>query len=184
MATLKLARFLDEAGNALHLESGDVYDKASKKSLAQHLVEISSLRETLDSFLSGEPDGGAMDRLKELVAAIQANKDSIDALVAEHVTKGDIVNDLTSGGTDKVLSAEQGKALKALLDSTQGSAHSHANKETLDLLGKNEDNVLTCNGQEVYGGGIALVSSPEEQPASWNGKIKLMVETFDPDAGA
>lgn len=184
MEALKLARFLDEAGDALHLESGDVYDKASKKSLAQHLVELSSLREALDAFLSGEADGGAMDRLKELVAAIHANKDSIDALVADHVTKDDIINDLVTGGTDKVLSAEQGKALKALLDALQGTAHSHANKETLDMLGKTEDNVLTCNGREVYGGGIALVSSPEEQPASWNGKIRIMVEAFDPAAGA
>lgn len=28
----------------------------------------------------------------------------------------DVVNDLTTGGTDKALSAEQGKAIKAVLD--------------------------------------------------------------------
>lgn len=182
MATLKLASFLDEAGNPLHLESGDVYDKASKKSLAKHLNDLAALKTTVETFLSGEADGGDLDRLKELVTAINANKDSIDALVADHLKEGDIIDDLTSGGTDKVLSAEQGKALKALLDAAQGTAHGHANKETLDLLGKTETNVLTCNGQEVYGGGIALVSSSEEQPVSWNGKLRLMVEDFNPDA--
>lgn len=31
----------------------------------------------------------------------------------------DIVNDLTTGGTNKVLSAEQGKVLKGLVDASQ-----------------------------------------------------------------
>lgn len=36
------------------------------------------------------------------------------------VAKSDIVNDLTTGGTIKVLSAEQGKALKNLITTSSG----------------------------------------------------------------
>lgn len=56
--------------------------------------------------------------------AIQAAKDALDAKAATlqaaidaKVAKADIVDNLTDGGTDKVLSAEQGKALKTLVDS-------------------------------------------------------------------
>lgn len=40
---------------------------------------------------------------------------------AEHdlLEQGDVVNDLTTGGTNKVLSAEQGKVLKGLVDASQ-----------------------------------------------------------------
>ena len=55
--------------------------------------------------------------------AIQAAKDALDAKAATlqaaidaKVAKADIVDNLTDGGTDKVLSAEQGKVLKGLID--------------------------------------------------------------------
>lgn len=40
---------------------------------------------------------------------------------AEHdlLEQGDVVNDLTTGGTNKALSAEQGKVLKGLVDASQ-----------------------------------------------------------------
>lgn len=69
--------------------------------------------------------GGAsavMDTKK--AEAIQAAKDALDtkaatlqAAIDAKVAKADIVDNLTDGGTDKVLSAEQGKALKTLVDS-------------------------------------------------------------------
>jgi phage pre-neck appendage-like protein len=55
--------------------------------------------------------------------AIQAAKDALDtkaatlqAAIDAKVAKADIVDNLTDGGTDKVLSAEQGKVLKGLID--------------------------------------------------------------------
>ena len=83
--------------------------------------DCAALQNTLTTFLRGDADGGDLDRLKELVAAINANKDSIDALVADHVKKSELVNDLTSGGADKALAAEQGKALKGLIDALSGT---------------------------------------------------------------
>lgn len=40
-------------------------------------------------------------------------------VAANLVENKDIVNDLTTGGTNKVLSAEQGKVLKGLVDASQ-----------------------------------------------------------------
>ena len=40
-------------------------------------------------------------------------------VAANLVEDKDIVNDLTTGGTNKVLSAEQGKVLKGLVDTSQ-----------------------------------------------------------------
>lgn len=45
---------------------------------------------------------------------------SYDGTVAANLVEDkDIVNDLTTGGTNKVLSAEQGKTLKGLIDASQ-----------------------------------------------------------------
>lgn len=45
---------------------------------------------------------------------------SYDGTVAANLVEDkDIVNDLTTGGTNKVLSAEQGKVLKGLVDASQ-----------------------------------------------------------------
>jgi len=65
-----------------------------------------------------------VDRLLELLNAIQAGKDSVDALVADKVAKADIINDLVAGGADKVLSAQQGVELKALIDSLSNTVNS------------------------------------------------------------
>jgi len=128
---------------------------------------LSALKTTVETFLTGEDNANdVIDRLVELVAAIQSNKDSVDALVADKVAKADIVNDLTSGGADKVLSAEQGKALKELIDSLQSgleAVHTHDNKDDLDKLS-------VVDGQVAVDGTVmvsvmAVDSLPETMPA-------------------
>lgn len=85
---------------------------------------VAQLKTTLNTFLTGEADDGAVDRLVELVNAIEANKGSVDALVRDKVAKADIINDLVTGGADKVLSAQQGVELKALIDSLSDTVNS------------------------------------------------------------
>lgn len=126
---------------------------------------LSALQTAVNAFLNGDADGGTMDRLVELVAAINANKDSIDALVSDKVAKTDIVNDLTSGGTGKVLSAEQGKALKTLIEAID--AHSHTNKAILDGLGKDAAGNLQFNGKTLDGQiDVAVLNASGEIPAT------------------
>lgn len=84
------------------------------------IQEIVNKIKQVDNVLGGV--SAVMDTKK--AEAIQAAKDALDtkaatlqAAIDAKVAKADIVDNLTDGGTDKVLSAEQGKALKALVDS-------------------------------------------------------------------
>lgn len=139
---------------------------------------LSSLSTTVNNFLTGEPDDGTIDRLSELVNAINENKDSIDALVADHVKKSEIVNDLTTGGADKVLSAEQGKALKTLIDALDGKSHDHGNKDVLDGITKAGSGNLVFNGKELTGEtGIAFGDSIENA-TTYTGKLRVVVEDY------
>ena len=91
--------FLDADGNPLPVSGAAVADKATGKTFADHLADheetlsrdainelvengLKPLQTTLNTFLSGDPDdNGTIDRLKELVAAINANKDNIDKIL-------------------------------------------------------------------------------------------------------
>lgn len=84
------------------------------------IQEIVNKIKQVDNVLGGV--SAVMDTKK--AEAIQAAKDALDtkaatlqAAIDAKVAKADIVDNLTDGGTDKVLSAEQGKALKTLVDS-------------------------------------------------------------------
>lgn len=209
MAVKKLFHLYDEAGNLANLYAEDVFDKTSGKTLAEHIAEapttesvnglintaiqalktgdiatlqssLSSLQTTVNNFLTGEPDDGTIDRLSELVNAINANKGSIDALLADHVKKTEIINDLTTGGTDKVLSAEQGKALKALIDDLTGSSHSHTNKDVLDGISKNgSTGNLQFNGKELTGETGIAIGTSLDQANTYTGKLRIVVEDYN-----
>lgn len=84
------------------------------------IQEIVNKIKQVDNVLGGV--SAVMDTKK--AEAIQAAKDALDtkaatlqAAIDAKVAKADIVDNLTDGGADKVLSAEQGKALKTLVDS-------------------------------------------------------------------
>ena len=185
-----ISSFLNpQTGKEMPIDSAAVLDRASGKRLDVILTdtlalggELEALKTSLETFLTGEADGGAVDRLTELVAAIQANKDSIDALVADHLKKGDIINDLTSGGAEKVLSAEQGKALNALVDAVQAKAHSHANADLLAGLSTAENGNLICNGKELDGSGIELVTGPEDPAPQTGLRLRIVVSDYTPAA--
>lgn len=61
-----------------------------------------------------DPLGGTVD------LSAYATKSEMNTGLNSKVAKSDIVNDLTTGGTTKVLSAEQGKVLKNLITSSGG----------------------------------------------------------------
>ena len=124
---------------------------------------VNALQTTVNNFLTGEPDdNGMLDRLKELVAAIEANKDSIDALVADHATKAELAE------------------LVARVAGLEAKAHEHANKEVLDGIPKAANGNLTFNGKELNGEtGIAIVDSAEAPP-TYTGKIRMVVTEYTP----
>lgn len=117
---------------------------------------LTAVKNSLSTFLTGaDNEDNVIDRLSELVTAISENKENIDQILEGKLTSSDIVNDLTTGGTNKALSAEQGKALKDLID----GIHTFANQTVLDALGEDSDGELTYNGvkvNKVYAGSVNI----------------------------
>lgn len=76
------------------------------------------IQAAVDGLIAGAP--GALDTLQELAKALGNDPNFATTMTTElgkKLNKTDIVNDLSSGGTGKALSAEQGKSLKSSLDS-------------------------------------------------------------------
>lgn len=79
------------------------------------------LRALIDGLTSrmnalADSDDTTLDQLSEIVAYIKSNKTLIDAVTTGKVSTSDIVDNLTTNASGKVLSAAQGVALKAMID--------------------------------------------------------------------
>ena len=98
-----------EGGNSLPVTSNavSVAVEAVRASLQQLTTRLNTLADSDDTTL---------DQLSEIVAYIKSNKSLIDQITTGKVSVSDIVNNLTSTATNKPLSANQGRALKALID--------------------------------------------------------------------
>ena len=101
----------DAAGTA----SGAV--AAHNTSGAAH-ADLRALIDGLTSRLNAlaDSDDTTLDQLSEIVAYIKNNKSLIDAVTTGKVSVSDIVDNLTTNASGKVLSAAQGVALKAMID--------------------------------------------------------------------
>ena len=76
---------------------------------------ISVLKDRLNAL--ADSDDTTLDQLSEVVAYIKSNRGLIDAITTSEVSVADIVDNLTTNIANKPLSAAQGVALKALIDS-------------------------------------------------------------------
>ena len=209
MAVKNLTALFDAAGKRMTFYSGDVYDKVRKMTLetfmslapttaeAQALIDaavqslqnndikavadnLSALETTVNTFLTGDDDNnGTIDRLKELVAAIAANKDSIDALLEDKVDVADIVDSLESEATDAPLSANQGKVLKGLIDDLDADSHTHDNKSILDGISTDDNSGnLVYNGKELNGETGVAYGTSLETATTYSGKIRVVMEEY------
>ena len=81
-------------------------------------ADMRALIEGLTSRLNAlaDSDDTTLDQLSEIVAYIKSNKTMIDAVTTGKVSTSDIVDNLTTNASGKVLSAAQGVRLKALID--------------------------------------------------------------------
>lgn len=184
MSKMLLAQICNPAtGEKLPFSSADIYDITRKKSLDQVVddvlaqleaassneeveklkTDLAALKTTFNAFMSGEDDdNGALDSLKELVAAIQANKGSIDALVADKATKAE---------------------LEALI--TRVAGLEGKNWAVLDGISKSETSGnLVFNGKELTGEtGIAICASADAE-AVYNGRLKIVLQEIEVAEGA
>ena len=81
-------------------------------------ADLRALIDGLNSRLNAlaDSDDTTLDQLSEIVAYIKSNKSLIDAVTTGKVSVSDIVDNLTTNASGKVLSAAQGVALKAMID--------------------------------------------------------------------
>lgn len=78
-------------------------------------LRITVLATRLDALANSDDD--TLDQMAEVVAYIKSNRDLIEQVTTGKVSITDIVDNLTTNVTNKPLSAAQGVALKALIDS-------------------------------------------------------------------
>lgn len=80
--------------------------------------DLRALIEGLNNRLNAlaDSDDTTLDQLSEIVAYIKSNRTLIDAVTTGKVSVSDIVDNLTTNASGKVLSAAQGVALKAMID--------------------------------------------------------------------
>lgn len=79
-----------------------------------------------------DSDDTTLDQLSELVAYIKDNRELIEGITTNKVNVSDIVDNLTTNVSNKVLSAAQGVALKTLIDALQTSMNSKAETTALE----------------------------------------------------
>lgn len=105
----------DVGADATGTASGAV--AAHNVSGAAH-ADLRALIEGLTSRLNAlaDSDDTTLDQMSEIVAYIKSNKTLIDAVTTGKVSVSDIVDNLTTNASGKVLSAAQGVALKAMIN--------------------------------------------------------------------
>ena len=124
---------------------------------------ISALSTKVNNFL--DVDDATTDELSEILELINNNKGTLESLTSSKVNVSDIVNNLTTASTTKVLSANQGVVLKGLIDSLQetvdgkaNSSHSHTitatatDDDVIVLTGTNGSNKVTFDAKHAASG--------------------------------
>lgn len=86
-----------------------------------------------------DSDDTTLDQLSEIVAYIKNNKDLIDGITTSKVNVSDIIDNLTTTSTGKVLSAKQGQILKEMINSLT--------KEDIGLGNVENKNSATIRGE-------------------------------------
>lgn len=78
---------------------------------------ISDLSTAVNNFL--DVDDTTKDQLSEVLTLIENNRGTLESLTTTKVNVSDIIDNLTTSNANKVLSANQGVAIKALIDDLQ-----------------------------------------------------------------
>ena len=92
-----------------------------------------------------------LDQMAEIVAYIKSNKSLIDSITTSKINVSDIVDNLTTSSTSKVLSAKQGVAIKTLIDTLQANLddHGHAIADVSGLQTALDGKAASSHGTHV-----------------------------------
>ena len=144
----------DVSADAAGTASGAV--AAHNTSGAAH-ADLRALIEGLTSRLNAlaDSDDNTLDQLSEIVAYIKSNKALIDAVTTGKVSTSDIVDNLTTNASGKVLSAAQGVALKGLIDAIV-IPDKLPNPQPLTINGQSYDGSAAVEVSVSAGGGSTV----------------------------
>lgn len=110
---------------------------------------IFDLTTKLNNFL--DVDETTTDQLSEVLTLIENNKGTLESLTITKINVSDIINNLTTNSTSKVLSAAQGVAIKALIDVLQEEldSHTHTISDVSGLQSALDDKAASSHGIHV-----------------------------------
>lgn len=105
---------------------------------------LTSLTTKVTNFL--DVDEETTDQLSEVLAMIDANKGTLTSLTTSKVNVSDIVNNLTTNSTSKVLSAAQGVQIQTLISGLEDELDTHAaNKSNPHAVTKAQVGLGNCD---------------------------------------
>lgn len=93
---------------------------------------IADLSTAVNKFL--DVDDTTTDQLSEVLTLIENNKGTLESLTTSKINVSDIIDNLTTASTDKVLSANQGVVIQGLIDALQEELDNHTH-EIADVSG-------------------------------------------------
>ena len=101
----------------------EIFDRVDWQSFTNHNVSTTShsdIRELITDLTNrlntlANSDDVTLDQMSELVAYIKNNRGLIDGITTSKINVADIVDNLTTASSNKVLSANQGVVLKSLI---------------------------------------------------------------------
>ncbi len=110
---------------------------------------ITALSTKVNNFL--DVDDETTDQLSEVLALINNNKGTLESITTSKINVSDIVNDLTTNSTNKVLSAAQGVVIKGLIDAlqTELGSHTHTIANVTGLQSALDGKAATSHGTHV-----------------------------------
>ena len=110
---------------------------------------ISDLTIKLNNFL--DVDDATKDQLSEVITLIENNKGTLESLTTSKVNVSDIIDNLTTANSTKVLAAKQGVVLKELIDALQDELdeHTHAIADVSGLQSALDGKAASSHGTHV-----------------------------------
>ena len=96
-------------------------------------VLIQELITKLNNFL--DVDEETTDQLSEVLTLINNNKGTLESLTTNKINVSDIIDNLTTANSEKVLSANQGVEIKKLIDALQSAVNGKANTSHSHTIG-------------------------------------------------
>lgn len=99
-------------------------------------------------------DDTTLDQMAEVVEYIKSNRDLIEEITTNKVNVSDIINNLTTNVSTKPLSAAQGVALKALIDTLQAEVDKKALASDLTSHTSNTSNPHAVTKSQVGLGNV------------------------------